>query len=754
MEGENYPLNLNKRKGKRKFIVFIIIGILIVGGVSAMFFYEYLGKDLEAEDSEIKVTGGGLSSFDTIMAKAKNDGTNPHFLIQNISGDELFKVEHGGNSYFAQLVNCDTIDTDASGRLVCGTDYDTNVTTFCTGNEVGLGNGSCFSIIEIDTTCDGDTCNIANTGTLDGYEASDLLDDTDTNATTECGDGEYLDGSGNCYDFNDSVTTLIETKYYNATQSQIIAGNIDAGTLEDTKHSDGQYDGVTFNFSEVSSTPGLDLRINFTGIDEFNSGVMRFKTSTGLKGEYPIVQMWNYNTGNWEDYPPLAESITFATMTQPVFNADNYIDGGTAQMRIYKATKGNTGNHYYVDWIAIAKGVGVPSGEEIDPHSIHRDGSVYLTDNWDAGDYNITAESFIGDGKYLTGLTNHTDEVYNTWGEWFYNQTQAVYDLWNGIWSSSYDPTNIVFSNGTNLPSTWDITNYTAGTDISISGHIIAYTGTGGAMDYTNLALTNQSEEFEKDLNISGNLSVGTGDKFLEIFLSEGDVIFQTDYVANFSSIRINATNCDTIDTDSEGMLICGTDETGANGMDYTNLVLSNDSSTLAPEWDVTNYTAGDGNLTITGHIISIVYTELKSWLDNLYQPIGAYLTSTQLNASYLRTITSFSGEVSGTYDNIVIDDDALDDQYYDSESDLTGLLDDNYADIQWGYNMSQFPWQPNGDNIYYKDGKVGIGTTAPTHTLNTYGTFNLTRTDGKAQVYENATCTIIQGETSTLEIC
>ena len=47
-----------------------------------------------------------------------------------------------------------------------------------------------------------------------------------------------------------------------------------------------------------------------------------------------------------------------------------------------------------------------------------------------------------------------------------------------------------------------------------------------------------------------------------------------------------------------------------------------------------------------------------------------------------LNTTTAFGGEVSGTYDAIVLDDDALDDQYYDSEADLTGLLDDNYASI------------------------------------------------------------------------
>jgi hypothetical protein len=46
---------------------------------------------------------------------------------------------------------------------------------------------------------------------------------------------------------------------------------------------------------------------------------------------------------------------------------------------------------------------------------------------------------------------------------------------------------------------------------------------------------------------------------------------------------------------------------------------------------------------------------------------------------------TNFGGEVSGTYDAIVLDHDALDDQYYDSEGDLTSLLDDNYFPFSGG---------------------------------------------------------------------
>src|SRR3990167_4591924 len=47
---------------------------------------------------------------------------------------------------------------------------------------------------------------------------------------------------------------------------------------------------------------------------------------------------------------------------------------------------------------------------------------------------------------------------------------------------------------------------------------------------------------------------------------------------------------------------------------DYTNIVLKNDSSTLASTWDVSNYTAGDG-ITVSSHVITnskpMIYTNL-----------------------------------------------------------------------------------------------------------------------------------------------
>ena len=66
-----------------------------------------------------------------------------------------------------------------------------------------------------------------------------------------------------------------------------------------------------------------------------------------------------------------------------------------------------------------------------------------------------------------------------------------------------------------------------------------------------------------------------------------------------------------------------------------------------------TTYTAGS-NLTLTGTIFSVNMTSVKNFFDTIYQAIGNYLT----------TATNFGGEVSGNASNIVLDNDALDDQY------------------------------------------------------------------------------------------
>jgi len=248
--------------------------------------------------------------------------------------------------------------------------------------------------------------------------------------------------ANNWNSFDGSTLTFNESKfnstYHSATQSEAVAGTIDGGTLTDTQHTDGNYDGVTFNFSEEAGSPGLDLRMNFTGLTSFNSGVMRYKTSN-LAGTFPIIQMWNYVDEGWEDYPAVAESKSFKTITQDVFDSSEHVNIlGVAQMRIYKSSNGNTNNHYYVDWVAVIKGY-IPSGNEVDPiykqeivnyynkTFVDNNFSLYLpiiaTGDINLGGFNITNVGNITTNYYCNTTTCYSLErlIKDTGGEGTYN---------------------------------------------------------------------------------------------------------------------------------------------------------------------------------------------------------------------------------------------------------------------------------------------------------------------------------------------
>lgn len=213
----------------------------------------------------------------------------------------------------------------------------------------------------------------------------------DTNATTECGDDSYLRGDGTCQD--------LATTFYNATQSEAVAGTIDGGTLVDTQHPDGDYDGITFNFSEQAGAIGLDLRVNFTDVTDFNKGYMRYKTSS-LSGDYAVVQLWSYDDNAWEGgYGEVSENTNeFYTLAGDVLDSSEHIggeDGTTVQMRLYKSANGNTNNHYYVDMLAVVDGYATPSGNvDLTPYWRYDDNDEdrnFLTDG------NVTANTYFGD---------------------------------------------------------------------------------------------------------------------------------------------------------------------------------------------------------------------------------------------------------------------------------------------------------------------------------------------------------------------
>jgi len=242
---------------------------------------------------------------------------------------------------------------------------------------------------------------------MESVNSSDYWDNLDTPIDINFDDLTWLFGNnwnyistGNFY-FNESK---LSTTYYNATQSEIKVGNVDEGILAYTHHEDGDYDDLSFNFSESAGSPALDMRMNFTNVPNFNGGVMRYKTSS-LKGDYPLVQLWSYTENGWHDYPPIADSEgNWVAIKQGVWDAEEHIQDNVIQMRIYKESSGNTNNKYYIDWIAVYKGYGTPVADETDPISFHRNNNI------NNSGYNVSAEYFKGDGSQLTGIS--VEDIY------------------------------------------------------------------------------------------------------------------------------------------------------------------------------------------------------------------------------------------------------------------------------------------------------------------------------------------------------
>ncbi|MCK4650072.1 hypothetical protein KAT36_02465 [Candidatus Pacearchaeota archaeon] len=98
------------------------------------------------------------------------------------------------------------------------------------------------------------------------------------------------------------------------------------------------------------------------------------------------------------------------------------------------------------------------------------------------------------------------------------------------------------------------------------------------------------------------------------------------------------------------GKYLTGGVDSGTANLLFNETVLN---QTIDSRDSDTTYTVGS-NLSLTGTEFAINMTSVKSFFDTIYQTIGNYLTD----------VTGFGGEVSGTYDNIVLDNDALDDQY------------------------------------------------------------------------------------------
>ena len=408
--------------------------------------------------------------------------------------------------------------------------------------------------------------------------------------------GKFNWTSGDDWNIFDSSTltfneSKLETQFFNVNTIEVITGT-PQGAITDIQ----SYNNIPYNVSEVSSD--LELRLNFTGINSFNEIIVRYKSPEEVGGTHVMaIQMYNLVDESWEDYGELPNSEIYHILEFGVFDADDHIDStGTVQLRFYQdeGIPAKTHKHEF-DWVTISKGFGTPTGEEVDPHAIYKDGSTQLTDNWPAGDFNITTQSFIGDGTYLTGLTNHTLEVWNTWGEWFYNQTSSAID-W--VLSQSYIPnTNVAFTNETQTFAEIQhfAKNVSFADNITVGDNVFYVDSSSGRVGIGTTSPSSKLHVYNGDVNFSnatdqqfffdsgsGRVGIGTSspDSVFHIKANfpgwvgnnyAGQIIIQNPADTVFSNVVISAYESDGDGNPDQQLWYLGSSSTGNSDINFLN---------------------------------------------------------------------------------------------------------------------------------------------------------------------------------------
>lgn len=274
--------------------------------------------------------------------------------------------------------------------------------------------------------------------------------------------------------------SLLITTFYNATNLQAVRGTT-VGTIGNIT----AYDNQAYNVTEVSGATGLDFRVNFTDITEFNQLVVRYRSTLG-ESHTMDIGIWSYDLNIWESYATLGEAIDYNIFTLGVFDTDDHVSPeGNVSVRFYTTANGNIGHIHYFDWVTISKGPATPSGAETDPYSIHLDNTTILTifnttvNQWL---YNQTTPAQTWSAQNFVTLNN------TTINQWLYNQSTPVM-TWAGARFITLNNTSVMTNT---YNSTYDTYNYRIN-DTLIQTYNTTYNTYDYKINTTLLTTLNQS---------------------------------------------------------------------------------------------------------------------------------------------------------------------------------------------------------------------------------------------------------------------
>lgn len=183
-------------------------------------------------------------------------------------------------------------------------------------------------------------------------------------------------------------TTILNSVTYLPFNISTFKGTLDHGNISSVQTVN---DGHVYNVSEVSGTPAISVRANFTGVDEFNTIILRVYYAGG-SGHTIDVELYDYVSNQYDHIGSFSDQSDYEYVTVDIPVDEEYkTSGGNVSLLLHHEDNGNPNHDLSIDFISLkfeVSGItltdhGALSGLGDDDHQqyLNRDGSRPMTGN-------------------------------------------------------------------------------------------------------------------------------------------------------------------------------------------------------------------------------------------------------------------------------------------------------------------------------------------------------------------------------------
>jgi len=155
---------------------------------------------------------------------------------------------------------------------------------------------------------------------------------------------------------NASYDTLLHSHtYFNDTLNLAVGTFVPVAGCSQTT-SMYYYDDCTFNITEVGGgAGGIDFKVNFTGVANFNRIILR-EVYYGGSAHIVTVQLFDWTSNSWDNYLDIGTQSGLTQTDLYIADPSNHIIGGNVTFRFYHAPNGVATHKFIVDMVQLVDG--------------------------------------------------------------------------------------------------------------------------------------------------------------------------------------------------------------------------------------------------------------------------------------------------------------------------------------------------------------------------------------------------------------